>query len=1093
MSTDLFRRYGNLLRPDGTNQLQRLLPALEADYVVPDERGLSELLEYATRVAGEVRYFDLSGVPTGDWRPLLESLRVPTGVPGVTRMRTTEELQLMLASRSDWPPHLVLFITFLKLFQNLQRDLNQLPRKHLLHYYEKHLGLLRRPAANDSAHVLFELAPNSPATLLESGTLLDAGKDADGRPLQFATQNELVVSNATVGQIKRVVMQRDLRLNRRFFAAEALAEHEAPGFATFGGAQLGLDSTRRFMQAAPLGFAVSAPVLQMAEGERAITLRAHLRAPAGAPPLITQGITDALTLSLTGAEGWVQPDNFAATLLADGGLGQPALLLTMKIGPDAPAIVAADAIVHGAAYRGERALVRCLVNDEAGGYELLDGFTVDRVDIDVNVKGVRDLVVQNDESVLETGKPLPLFGSLPRIGSAFYIGSAEVFGKRLTGLDIRYEWKAPPENLFEHYRAYFDGSTPELTDSFYSYFHVVLDILYDREFRRLRGDSLFSPTHTDPGSISVGSGIFDLELGPLGYAEQPDLARPEDFDGSSRFGFVRMVLDAPARSGMAPFSLKEPFEAFGHPVFGARYAVQAIALSQDPDNPDIKLPKEPYTPVLSSLSLDYSATSRVMTSVGGARAGFFVVGPFGARRAAADTEARLVPIAEGTASLFLGFSNLDSPSNVSMLFDIDRGTATGSQVLRDGDTEWSYLDAQDRWQPLNSSAILIDDTRGFQNPGVIALAIPREATTVHRSMPEGLVWVRALIRREPENAARTLSIRTQAALASFNPGATPLTDFAQHLQTAMPKGSIAKLVTRNAGIGRVEQPAASFGGRGEEAVEEFVRRSSERLRHRKRAVTAWDIERLVLEHFPEAFKVKCLPHTDAAGIRRAGHTAVVVVPNLRLGGGNPLEPSAGEVLLGKIDQHLRGLTTPFAELHVIRPAFERLRVEAKVVFARGRDPGYFAAKLNEDLRRFLSPWAYEEGEDIQFGTRIYRSEMLAFIESREYVDHVIGLRLYHRYGGNLGDGIGSMTIGFDFIVHPTPRPTLGEMSIGDDFIVGRPFEAAATTQPHAILVSHPQHLITPVAADDEICSGVTQLGIGLMTVGLDFEVGLEEI
>jgi hypothetical protein len=65
------------------------------------------------------------------------------------------------------------------------------------------------------------------------------------------------------------------------------------------------------------------------------------------------------------------------------------------------------------------------------------------------------------------------------------------------------------------------------------------------------------------------------------------------------------------------------------------------------------------------------------------------------------------------------------------------------------------------------------------------------------------------------------------------------------------------------------------------------------------------------------------------------------------------------------------------------------------------------------------------------------------------------------------------------------------MTIGDDFIVGRPLEVAETTQPHAILVSHPEHLITPVAAGAEICLGTTTLGIGYMTIGLDFDIGLE--
>ena len=62
------------------------------------------------------------------------------------------------------------------------------------------------------------------------------------------------------------------------------------------------------------------------------------------------------------------------------------------------------------------------------------------------------------------------------------------------------------------------------------------------------------------------------------------------------------------------------------------------------------------------------------------------------------------------------------------------------------------------------------------------------------------------------------------------------------------------------------------------------------------------------------------------------------------------------------------------------------------------------------------------------------------------------------------------------------------MTIGDDFVVGRGVEVAETTQAHAILVSHPEHLITPVAPGAEVCPGVTRLGIGYMTVGLDFIV-----
>ena len=163
--------------------------------------------------------------------------------------------------------------------------------------------------------------------------------------------------------------------------------------------------------------------------------------------------------------------------------------------------------------------------------------------------------------------------------------------------------------------------------------------------------------------------------------------------------------------------------------------------------------------------------------------------------------------------------------------------------------------------------------------------------------------------------------------------------------------------------------------------------------------------------------------TDATGSFKAGEAALVIVPNVRhTGAVNVLEPRASAVLLEDIEEHVAGQTSAFATVHAIQPVFERLRVEVNVVFEVGRDPGYYAGVLNDDLKRFLSPWAYEDGEDILFGARIYRSEILAFIEGRDYVDHLTGLNLYHSFDGPPYDGIGYMTVGLDFILQPEPTP-----------------------------------------------------------------------
>ena len=1084
MTTDPFRRYGNLLRPDGTNQLQRLLPALDANYIVPDERSFSDLVEYARNVAAEVRYFDLSGQSSGDWTPFVEPLLVPDVTP--RQVLPTGQLDALLNARADWPPHLVLFLAFLKQFKHLQDDLNQLPQKHLRYYYETQLGLRPRAASPDDVHVIFELAKNAAPTLLKAGTLVDAGKDVNGRPLAYAIQNELVVSAATVSGIARLVREQDRRGFDRVFVADGFSDLEGPSKFTFGRTQLDLDASQRFMTEAPLGFAVAAPILSLAEGDRRITLLAHLATPSS--PLVPQNVDYGLDVTLTGAKGWLTPDSVQANLVADGGNGKPALRVTATIGTAAPAVVAFDPALHGSGPSVGRPLLRCLIKGETGIYDVLKDLVVESVDLSVDVVGARNLVVQNTDGPLNASQPMPLFGSQPKIGAAFYIGSAEVFGKRLTSLDLRLEWKAPPPNFYNHYERYFDTADDFLKNNFNGFFQVDVDLLYDRSFRPLLVNQLlFKADATQPQTISAVASAFDSAFAGGQYLEQPDLEQPQSFDTGSRFGFVRLVLTSPTPGDVSGYSFTVPFEAFGHNAFSRRYTENAIALAKS--TAGAKLPNDPYTPVLKSVTANYSAKATFHPTVRSADT-FLTVGPFGAIRASARAAARVVPPIEGQAALYLGIDRVQPPANLSLLFRIDAGTATAAQVLKPGDTEWSYLAAGDSWRALASTAVLNDSTQGFQKPGVITLAVPREASLEHDSLRSGLVWLRALIERPPGSASKTVDVKPNAALARFQPASgLTLEDYEQHLLTGLPANTITRLVQRHANVPRVQQPNPSFDGRVHESSPDYFRRNSERLRHRKRAATAWDLERLVLEAFPDVFKVKCLPHTDAAGLYGAGHAALVVVPDLRRTGAiSNLEPRASVVLLENIEKRVAELTSPFATVHAIRPVFERLRVEASVVFKAGRDPGYYTGILDGDLKRFLSPWAYDDGEDILFGARIYRSDILAFIEGRDYVEHLTGLNLYHSFDGPPYDGIGSMTIGVDFIIHARPRPTLGGMTIGDDFIVGRGVEAAQTTQPHAILVSHPEHLITSLASGSEVCPGVARFGIGYMTVGIDFIV-----
>ena len=73
----------------------------------------------------------------------------------------TKDILQELNSRSDFPPHFALFLCFLKLFFNVQNDINTLTKRHLDFYYKNVLQLSNKAAVADRVHIVFTLAKNA--------------------------------------------------------------------------------------------------------------------------------------------------------------------------------------------------------------------------------------------------------------------------------------------------------------------------------------------------------------------------------------------------------------------------------------------------------------------------------------------------------------------------------------------------------------------------------------------------------------------------------------------------------------------------------------------------------------------------------------------------------------------------------------------------------------------------------------------------------------------------------------------------------------------------------------------------------------------
>jgi hypothetical protein len=59
--------------------------------------------------------------------------------------------------------------------------------------------------------------------------------------------------------------------------------------------------------------------------------------------------------------------------------------------------------------------------------------------------------------------------------------------------------------------------------------------------------------------------------------------------------------------------------------------------------------------------------------------------------------------------------------------------------------------------------------------------------------------------------------------------------------------------------------------------------------------------------------------------------------------------------------------------------------------------------LKNDLVKFLTPWAYDLKTDINFGGKITKSDLINFIEERNYIDFILDLKLFFRTSQSTGE------------------------------------------------------------------------------------------
>ena len=760
----------------------------------------------------------------------------------------------------------------------------------------------------------------------------------------------------------------------------------------------------------------------------------------------------------------------------------------------------------------------CLLKDEKGGivslYHFFRNVLIDELApnteiIKVSVCGLKNFIVQNDESVMDVNGPMMAFGARPKIDSNFYIGSEEIFLKKWKDIFINLNWKDLPNDFQSYYVAYQTrlAGVPPSNIVKKDKFKIEIDLLQDgnwipwnnavacdemagvkynlfQGYVAPPGITCYDPQHfTHQYSISHSNDFVALPYS----ITKPSFSGIKKLDVQTRNSFIRITLKCQDfQHTVYPFILARQMMAFGKlpkdTVDGAVYydpvspnpvvfssediridvaSAKGLAdnVAADVDNPagpndgiaqhmgaagniaaadadrirtimlppsipipagqnllgdsaqlqsllsqvNTKIgsiakyaaiiPNEPWNCVISNMELDYSAFA-TMSDID-----LVHLYPYTNtyKHEEIKSQPTLFPTFCDEGTLFLGLKDLVPGDNLDILFQL--AEATSDSEADKEDVSWYYLDSN-IWKPLRKGFEVLDDaTKNLTTSGIVKLSIPANMTKDNTVMPKGLHWIKAAIAKNSLAVSETTAVIPQAMLTVFT---NDIVNDKLRLAKPLAAGSIAKLNEADPAVKSVAQPYASFGGAVPEMESQFYVRVSETLRHKGRAIQAFDYERLALQAYPELFKVKCINHSFALNAHlytndfpyAPGYVILAVIPDLnKLNAGNSFEPKVPVSIIEDIETFMRKRTSPFVRFRAMNPRYEKVNFCLRVQLVKGKDENYFKEKLKQDIRELLAPWAVGKYDKLTFGQCIYRSDIIQLLETSGYVDFIADFRM----------------------------------------------------------------------------------------------------
>lgn len=1035
------------------------------------------------------------GSPTSSSaKKLIELVKALNQFLSYTRSLVAEAKDLFEYSIHEIPKHspgVALYIAFLRLYEYVQEDLNSITQKHLDYFYRDLLGLSPKGSEPDEVHVCFTLADHIESYDIQKGTHFVAGADEEGFNRIYEASDYLSVTKTKITDLASIYISKQDKVNveddYEFVSAiyrTPIQVSEKGGFDfslqprpyhPFGEEQRNIQQPS--MIAALVGWAISSPVLLLAEGRREISLSVSFQMKSlsslisflerytqqqniSVESAYDKLFSKAFRISLTTEKGWYRVNEYRA-YPPDWSTGTMKFTFLLNMG--APAIVpmneAWENPLEREMYNTQSPVMKIELENERSmyPYSYLMDLVVSEFAIGADVDTIKNLLVFNDLGQLDTSKPFFPFGSIPVKGSRLLIGNEELYKKHINDFTLELTWHNLPavRGGFKEYYKEYEGDYSNES------FKVALTALSDYQFypeaeNRVQEFSLFHSSDEDEESENFGKPDLktiiknvDIDALRINVPFQKNDLQP--FSNSSSCGYLKLELSSPDGG----------FGQDQYPVLLSNKMIQGIKKS------NIEMPNVPYVPQLKSLTLNYKASTRIVVqktssykSDALAKEKVFHLHPHGIETVFRDgmsVNDWLVPQYHHNGYLLIGLDQVPPAQDLSLYFGIDPTIGNEFEVELPS-IDWYFL-ASDSWIPFDKKQVIIDSTRNFTTSGIVKLFVPSTISNQNTRLPSGKYWIVAALHGDVNLAGKLTCIYTQAMKLSWQaqrPGIS--------WEQAIPAGTISSFETIPSEITSVFQPHASFGGRRRETDEEFYIRVSERLKHKNRAVTTNDIERIVLEKFPFVQQARCISAVENYH-GHPGEIVLVVVPKIKSTEKFSL-PKFNYGTLQEIKDYVSRLTSPFVKLEVTNPVYEEVKITASLVFKDETQKGQGMEQLSRSLQAFIAPWSVDENAEMQFGGSVNLQDLIAYLDVLPYLKYSTNVSIW--------------------VINYHDK----KYSIADTVVTSDHIKTLHASKPWSVLVPMKSHQLTFLEKDGFV--EPEKVAIDNMRVGVEFVIGSKE-